>query len=275
LARFLYRAAVFVAYAFAILLLLSTGVAISSYSQYSADHECPKEYFPFSLCVLSFVWIWIGEHIDSVAAGFSALATIFIAWFTFALFSATRQLKESTDKLWEAGERQVGVARDAAEAARRSADAADAQAKAAGDAVKIANRPWVFTQPWPVTADATPNGDILFEMELFCYGNAPAVVTKLCVECSASPPSGDSPHYTVEPVPKNIGLAPGNRWLEKDSSGAFFKTTTERPYVFGFVRYMDQFGTHTSGYSVRLSTHAEKPRVTLVTAGTPAWSRFD
>jgi hypothetical protein len=121
-------------------------------------------------------------------------------------------------------------------------------------ALVASNRPWVFTQPWPATAQVLMNEEIHFEMEFHCYGNAPATVIELCVE-------------------------PDNRWWEKDVDGTFFKTTWQRPYVFGFIRYQDQFGIHTSGYCTRLLPYDRKdPKdrwVAIATAGTPAWSRFD
>jgi hypothetical protein len=157
--------------------------------------------------------------------------------------------------------------------------AAEAQAKTAHAALLASNRPWVFTQPWPATAEVLMNEEIHFEMEFHCYGNAPATVIELCVECSDKEPVGDAPHYTTAAVTKNIGLAPDNRWWEKDVGGVPFKTTWQRPYVFGFIRYQDQFGVHTSGYCTRLLPRARKtpnePLIAIATAGTSAWSRFD
>jgi hypothetical protein len=138
LTRFLQWTAIFVAYAFAILLLLSAGVAISSHSQYSANHECLQEYLSFSLCLLSFVWGWVGEHFDAVTTALTALATAFIAWFTFALFSATRQLKGSTDKLWNAAEKQMEEMRPSIQAATDSANTAKSSLELIGAQVEMA-----------------------------------------------------------------------------------------------------------------------------------------
>ncbi|MGB9364935.1 MAG: hypothetical protein WCE79_02865 [Xanthobacteraceae bacterium] len=52
----------------------------------------------------------IGEFSHDYHGILTALATIAIAWFTWTL-------RRSTDKLYEAGERQIAVARDSAEAA--------------------------------------------------------------------------------------------------------------------------------------------------------------
>jgi hypothetical protein len=195
-----------------------------------------------------------------------------VAFFTFALFI-------STTLLFITAIIQIRYLSRADNAMRRSANAAFAQAKTARDALIASNRPWVFTQPWPGTAKVFMNEEVHFEMEFHCYGNAPATVVELCVECSDKEPAGDIPRYTATAVPRNIGLAPGNRWWEKDIDGALFKTTWQRPYVFGFIRYRDQFGVHTSGFCTRLLPYERKgdrdPWVTLATAGTPAWTRFD
>jgi hypothetical protein len=194
---------------------------------------------------------------DWLAAFWSWVTHDPVGFFTFALFCATAVLAV------------IGVVQIAflirAERAARMATIA-------------ANRPWVFTQPWPNTAQVLVNEEIHFEMEFHCYGNSPATVIELCVECSDTNPTG-KPHYTTTATPRNIGLAPGNRWWEKDVDGAPFKTTWQQPYVFGFIRYQDQFGVHTSGFCVRLLPYNRKdpkdPWVAIATAGTPAWSHFD
>jgi hypothetical protein len=53
-----------------------------------------------------------------------AIGTIVLAAFTVSLWSATNQLRRSTDRLWQAGERQIDVARTSAEAAVQSASVA-------------------------------------------------------------------------------------------------------------------------------------------------------
>ena len=51
----------------------------------------------------------------------------FVAVFTGVLAFITYRLVQSTNKLWEAGERQIGVAEKAASAAQASAEAATVQ----------------------------------------------------------------------------------------------------------------------------------------------------
>lgn len=45
--------------------------------------------------------------ISAMSSVVSALAALAVAGFTFTLWKATRGLKDSTDKLWDAGERQI------------------------------------------------------------------------------------------------------------------------------------------------------------------------
>jgi hypothetical protein len=63
------------------------------------------------------------KFFDDHNGSFSALFAAAVAIFTWFLWKATVGLGASTDKLWAAGERQIAVAKDAADAAKRSTDA--------------------------------------------------------------------------------------------------------------------------------------------------------
>jgi hypothetical protein len=52
--------------------------------------------------VLSYALHKIGAALDALNGAITAIATAFIAWFTLSL-------RQSTDKLWDAGERQLGL----------------------------------------------------------------------------------------------------------------------------------------------------------------------
>src|SRR5438093_182663 len=90
-----------------------------------------------------FVGIKIAQILDKAGAAITALATIAIAAFTFTL-------KAATDRLWDAGERQLKLLGDTSTAqsrdmnasidvSRKSADAA----KKSADASLVALRPWI------------------------------------------------------------------------------------------------------------------------------------
>ena len=55
----------------------------------------------------------IRAALDSYNGLITAIATGFIAWFTLSL-------RRSTDKLWDAGERQIALARESADIAREA-----------------------------------------------------------------------------------------------------------------------------------------------------------
>src|SRR5436190_17884348 len=67
-----------------------------------------------------------GWFMDHLPDWFVAIFTGLLVYVTYRLVKATGDLRQSTDKLWEAGERQIGVAQQSASAAERSARTADA-----------------------------------------------------------------------------------------------------------------------------------------------------
>jgi len=166
-----------------------------------------------------------------------ALATIAIALFTWTLYRATQ-------RLWKAGERQLIAS----------------------------NRAWVFTQPWPHAIEFLSGGEIAVKkMELRVYGNSPATVYELYVDFSDKEPSGDDATYPRDPIRQVYNLAPSNQWWHRET----FKTTDARPYIFGYVRYIDAFGEQReSRYCYRLIRLTDDIRFPFRTAGSAAWSRF-
>lgn len=110
----------------------------------------------------AFILLSIGKFLDSSAVVITALATVAIGWFTWTL-------KASTDKLWEAGERQIAVAENAA----KSADASNVLAR---EVFITEQRPWLL---WyiPLVANMTNNGrhlEIRIDGDLTNIGKAPA-----------------------------------------------------------------------------------------------------
>ena len=86
---------------------------ICSKNENSGKEECAAHY------VATFVLLSVAEFLEAHDGAIVAIATIFIAWFTFQLRSATVGLKDSTDKLWSAGENQIALARDEFNATHR------------------------------------------------------------------------------------------------------------------------------------------------------------
>lgn len=71
----------------------------------------------------------IGAALDAYNGLMTAIATIFIAWFTFSL-------RRSTDKLWDAGERQIALARETSASQGRDMQASIAEALRAATAME-------------------------------------------------------------------------------------------------------------------------------------------
>lgn len=100
-------------FAFCVLLVVLVFAAVSffvplypeicSKSENSGKEECAAHY------ITTFVLLSVGEFLEAHDGAIVATATIFIAWFTFQLRSATVGLKDSTDKLWSAGETQIAL----------------------------------------------------------------------------------------------------------------------------------------------------------------------
>jgi hypothetical protein len=81
-----------------------------------------------------------GKMMEHLADWFVAAFTAVVALFTGLLVNATIGLQRSTDKLWEAGERQMAVAKVAADAAAASAEVADRS-------LKITQRAYIGVEP--------------------------------------------------------------------------------------------------------------------------------
>jgi hypothetical protein len=105
-----------IVFAFMLLLLgawmLGLIPAESQYCEYNpyTDHEkCSAYQTPV-------VWIrYLGWVLDAATPALTAVATVAIGIFTRTLYKATTALKSSTDKLWEAGERQLAHLEDTAQ----------------------------------------------------------------------------------------------------------------------------------------------------------------
>jgi hypothetical protein len=100
----------------------SSRYQICETNQYTGKEQCTPHH-------ILYVVIWYLSYLIN-ATSVTAAATIAIAYFTL-------NLKRSTDKLFEAGERQIGVALKAAQAAEKNASTAEA-------ALTQLERPYIF-----------------------------------------------------------------------------------------------------------------------------------
>jgi hypothetical protein len=89
--------------------------------------------------LLPFLLVKVGQTLDALSVAITALATIAIAWFTWSL-------RRSTDKLWDAGERQLKLLADTSAAQSRdmqeSIRAAQSAARSAAESA-YSERAWM------------------------------------------------------------------------------------------------------------------------------------
>lgn len=80
-----------------------------------AQHKCEEQNLLYYLSLKFFEVITHAEL-------WTALATLAIAAYTRTLYLATKGMKETNDKLWDASERQIAVAKESADAAKQAAN---------------------------------------------------------------------------------------------------------------------------------------------------------
>ncbi len=157
-------------------------------NQYSGKESCTSHN------VFYVVFWYLGYWFNASAIVITAIATGFIAWFT-------RTLKRSTDRLWEAGERQfrhlqseartlrryrwedqrrigeqLKIARKSAQASEQSAAASAKQAKAAEDALTKLERPYIFIFGVRGIKQDSETRDFFVEYTVANYGKMPAII---------------------------------------------------------------------------------------------------
>jgi len=157
----------------------------------------------------------------------TAVATIFIAAFTFTL-------KRSTDKLWAAGEKQIGVT-------KKAADAAQVSAQAAADSVQIAKefleRAYVFggcgdqnfTRKPIMVVNATHGN----------YGKTPGFVECVFIEHCLERDLPTKPRY-INRIAVNDSLPPTGQVKRINRTKVEFSVTNGQIY-YGRIIYVDVF----------------------------------
>jgi hypothetical protein len=199
---------------------------------------------------LPFLLVEVGKILDALGVAITALATIAIAWFTWSL-------RRSTDKLWDAGERQLELlsATSAAQSSEMKASvaAAEAAVNVAQDTAKRQLRAYVTVNGVIRTKDP---GDLNGEgfavlIDVKNSGQTPAsdllqwarieirefpLETNLPIHCLENPPRGILP-----PETKNLAFPTFTRALTIIEENAVLANHTA-VYVYGEVDYFDVFG---------------------------------
>ena len=124
--------------------LIQLPTKICHYNEHTKTEECATYNPAFVL------WIQVSKFFHDNESVFLVLLTLVIAGFTGTLWKATSGLKESTDKLWAAGEKQIA-------AAQTAANAAVAANNLNREMFVAENRPWI-------SLDRNPEitGDLVF-----------------------------------------------------------------------------------------------------------------
>jgi hypothetical protein len=136
----------------------------------NAGHkECASHGFPV------YVAFKVQAFLDFLGVAITAVATIAIAWFTLTL-------RRSTDKLWDAGERQLALLADSSAAQSRDMQASIEAAKTANELNRrnaaADQRPWVtisdmkLNQPFTFVSGGANAG---FKFDVKNVGKSPAL----------------------------------------------------------------------------------------------------
>jgi hypothetical protein len=227
--------------------------------QHTGKESCSAHHVPYVIA-----W-YVGYWFDKSAAVIAAFATIAIAYFTLTL-------KRSTDRLWDAGDRQyklakeisdrqaveiqdqIDIARIASNAAKKSADAAVAAERARFyvsidhnflDFIAAAARWTPDIDEKPIAASNSPMAKISFKN----YGKTPGILIEVGanIEYSETPPD---PVWDVKIVKDNI-IAPEKVselfdviLREQMTFGMAKKVKDGAPniWIYGYASYDDVFG---------------------------------
>jgi hypothetical protein len=171
-----------------IIFLLSSDIA-AHYEVCEATKESAKNCASYN--VLSYALHKIGTALDSYNGVITAIATAFIAWFTLSL-------RQSTDRLWDAGERQIKLLADSSVAQSHDMKQSIAAAKEANN---VAERAMIAGQrPW-IHVDVSLDGGMVFDDQ----GNATIPLLFILKNIGRSPATSvrvntyfflESPHHS-------------------------------------------------------------------------------
>ncbi len=187
---------------------------------------------------VALVAMWhIAKFLDDHNGVMTAIATGVVAWFTFSL-------RQSTDKLWDAGERQlellaetsaaqsrdmqdsIAVARDAAEASKKSADASLRASEISEEIFRKFEVPYLY--PVDLKYSAAPSETII-SISFKNYGRYPASLREAWIILAVTQPENPSKQlFKSVRIPFMVqGMIADKETCEP----IIFKTGNIRPYV--------------------------------------------
>lgn len=193
----------------------------------------------------------------------------FVAIFTALLTCVTYRLVKSTNKLWEAGERQIEVARQSADAATASAEY-----------LAAVERAYVFTSltPFPDGHNRTN-----YQITVYNTGSTPAVIERVQMQFAEHVPTGP-PSYNGDGNEFDIFIAEGASAVVGQGNPAapipmiwqanFAPAITQ--WAFGFVIYRDVFKkSHTTKFCYVVNPMSQVEAIHIQRSGTREWNDFD
>ncbi len=160
--------------------------------------------------LVPFVAIKAIQVLDRMGGVLTALATIAIAWFTLSL-------RQATDRMWDAGERQLKLVADTSASQSRdmqsSIAAAENAAKAAqksADTLANTERPWIFISKISPAAIRDIAGGryegtgvpvtIMLEATIKNYGKTPALMSQIAAQLRFSRDPAPGILSTIPPL---------------------------------------------------------------------------
>jgi hypothetical protein len=247
---------------------------ICEISERTHDKDCG------SYQLAPFIALKILQTLDRMGGVLTALATIAIAWFTLSL-------RQSTDKLWDAGERQLKLLAETSASQSRdmqaSIAATDASAKAAQKAADVseaalivAERPYLvprepklkmyrFGHPGMPPSEP-PEWVGVLEYGFGNMGRSVAFLKEVTAELIFVKELPAKPQFSDDGVRCLVGHYPigvekpyscpnyGIKDKINASTFALIRAYDLKGFFFGYVRYTDIFGyLHTEGFCFRFT----------------------
>jgi len=143
--------------AISVIVLLSTSDIAAHYDVCEKTRDGAKECATYGVVHFAMLQAW--HLLDSSSAFITAVATGFIAWFTLSL-------RQSTDKLWDAGERQLQQIRDS---------------------TALHERPWLFVNLRPHLQGQVGEYELPVAMfDISNHGRMPAIIDECHITLGGS-----------------------------------------------------------------------------------------
>ena len=169
-----------------------------------------------------------------------------------------------TKRLWSAGEKQIGIAKDSIVAAEKSAKAAERSAKVSEDALTILEKPYVFIDRKidiipsissiynTVSQNATSTPKFKVAFSAVNYGRTPAIIGRLFNGVVLVDGLPDARRIKGTPdIPPSIAIAQNqvegpfkrtySEIMTKDICGRIFNNKV-CIFLYGQITYYDLFG---------------------------------